>query len=70
EHPAFDVAPAGSAAPDGGLAAVARTPFHLDVFWVATDGAIGSNWWDGAPGCNWDDHTPLSIAPPTAARNG
>ena len=43
--------------------AVARTPDHLDVFWVGPDGAIATQWWDGAPGANWGgpalcDHAP------------
>jgi hypothetical protein len=41
----FGLAPAGSAVP-GAIAAVARTPGHLDVFWVARDGSVSSNWWD------------------------
>jgi hypothetical protein len=41
---AFEIAPAGSAA--GAVTAVARTPDHLDVFWVGLDGSVGSSWWD------------------------
>jgi hypothetical protein len=41
---AFEIAPAGSAA--GAVMAVARTPDHLDVFWVGPDGSVGTNWWD------------------------
>src|ERR1700722_19577023 len=26
--------------------AVARTPEHLDVFWIGRDGSVWSNWWD------------------------
>jgi|SRR5271166_950423 len=40
----FEIAPAGSA--QGAVAAVARTPDHLDPFWVGLDGSVGSNWWD------------------------
>jgi len=28
-----------------GIAAVARVPEHLDVFWVAGDGRVNSSWW-------------------------
>ena len=41
---AFEIAPAGSAV--GAVTAVARTPDHLDVFWVGLDGSVGSSWWD------------------------
>src|SRR5271168_538060 len=41
---AFEIVPAGSAA--GAVRAVARTPDHLDVFWVGLDGSVGTNWWD------------------------
>jgi hypothetical protein len=30
----------------GAVTAVARTPDHLDVFWVGLDGSVGSSWWD------------------------
>jgi hypothetical protein len=34
---------------------VARTPEHLDVFWVGADGSVGSNWWDaGANNGAWN----------------
>ena len=42
------------------IAAVGRTPNHLDVFWIGPDGAIASTWWDGAPGCGWGDHQPFT----------
>jgi hypothetical protein len=41
----FAATPAGMAAP-GAIAAVARTPDHLDVFWIHPDGSIRSTWWD------------------------
>jgi hypothetical protein len=28
------------------VAAVARTPNHLDVFWIGRDGSVWSTWWD------------------------
>jgi hypothetical protein len=70
DHTPFGIAPPGSAGAGGGLAAVARTPSHLDVFWVGADEAIGSTWWDGAPGASWGDHQPFAITPPRAARAG
>ena len=61
---AFEIAPAGSAA--GAVTAVARTPNHLDVFWVGLDGSVGSNWWDaGANNGAWN--TPFEIAPAKSA---
>src|SRR5277367_5705217 len=63
---AFEIVPAGSAA-QGAVTAVARTPNHLDVFWVGPDGSVGSNWWDaGANNGAWN--TPFEIAPAKAAQ--
>ncbi|HEX6526031.1 MAG TPA: hypothetical protein VF070_39365 [Streptosporangiaceae bacterium] len=70
DHTAFAITPPGAAGPDGGLAAVARTPNHLDVFWVGADGAIGTQWWDAAAGQGWGDHAPFAITPPGAAHPG
>jgi hypothetical protein len=67
DHQPFTLAGPGSASPTGGLAAVARTPDHLDVFWVTPDGAIGSNWWDAAPNCGWGNHSTFNIAEPGSA---
>ena len=50
---AFEIAPAKSA--QGVVTAVARTPDHLDVFWVGPDGSVGSNWWDAhANNARWN----------------
>ena len=62
---AFEIAPAGSAA--GAVTAVARTPDHLDVFWVGLDGSVGSNWWD-AHANNGAWNTPFEIAPAKSAQ--
>src|SRR5262249_37789057 len=70
DHPAFAIAPPGSAAPGSHVAAVARYPSHLDVFWTGPDGAIGTQWWDAAPGQGWADHTPFPVTPPGAAVPG
>ena len=70
DHQPFAITPPGAAQPGSGLSAVARTPAHLDVFWVGADGAIGSQWWDGAPGAGWGDHQPFAITPPGAAQPG
>jgi CotH kinase protein len=61
----FEIAPAGSA--QGAVTVVARTPNHLDVFWVGVDGSVGSNWWDvGANNGRWN--TPFEIPPGRAAQ--
>ena len=61
----FPLTPPNAAQP-GAIAAVARTPDHLDVFWVGPDGAIGSNWWDlGANNAQWNQ--PFPLTPPNAA---
>jgi hypothetical protein len=70
DHQPFGIAPGGAARAGSPVVAVARTPDHLDVFWIGPDGGIGSTWWDAAPGCNWGDHTPFGIAPPGAAGEG
>src|SRR6185436_16370815 len=43
----FWIAPPGSARTDSGLTAVAKTREHIDVFWIAPDGAIWTHWWNG-----------------------
>ena len=65
DHGAFRIAPAGSARPGSALAAVARTPDNLDVYWVTPDGAVASNWWFAAPGASWADHGWFTITPPS-----
>ncbi|MBH1938793.1 hypothetical protein I5Q34_31810 [Streptomyces sp. AV19] len=49
-------------APDTGIAAVARTSGHLDVFWAGTDGKIWSAWWDQIPGMGWYDHGAFPVS--------
>ncbi len=62
----IQIAPPGSAAFDT-VTVTARTPLHLDAFWVHTDGSVWSNWWDlNANNGNWN--TPFPIAPPGSAR--
>jgi hypothetical protein len=68
-HGPFAVTAPGVAQPGSGLAAVARVPQHLDVFWVGNDGAIWTMWADDfAPGGKWADHQPFPITSPGAAR--
>lgn len=43
--PPFSVTPAGFARPGAQVAAVARLPHHVDVFWVNQNGAVYSAWW-------------------------
>ncbi|MDT0609217.1 M64 family metallopeptidase [Streptomyces lancefieldiae] len=57
----------GVAAQRSGLAAVARTSGHLDVFWVGADGRIWSNWWGQESGNGWYDHDAFPIARGTPA---
>jgi len=43
------IAADGSAAPDGGVAAVSSDPTGLEVYWIGTDGAVrGAAWTEGA----------------------
>jgi hypothetical protein len=69
DHAPFPITPPGAARPGSPVAAVARGPDHMDVFWIGPDGAIGSTWWDAASGMNWGDHAPFPITPPGAAQS-
>jgi hypothetical protein len=42
----FPITPPGAAGWTTPLAAVARNPTHLDVFWIGPDRAVGSTAWD------------------------
>jgi hypothetical protein len=70
DHQPFPITPPAAAQQGAAVAAVARTPEHLDVFWTGPDGAIGSTYWDAAPGNGWGDHHPFPITPPGAAAQG
>jgi hypothetical protein len=64
----FNVAPPGSAA-QGPVSALARLPFHIDVFWVAPDGSVKSNWWDqNVNRAAWNQM--FNIAPAASAQVG
>ena len=45
----FPITPPHIALPSK-IAAVARAANHLDVFWIAPNGAVLTNWWDGFSG--------------------
>jgi hypothetical protein len=63
-NPFFTIA--GPASAIGPVSAVARLPYHLDIFWVAPDGSVWSAWWDqNAAGGAWN--APFSIAGPRSA---
>ena len=61
----FPIAPGGFAH-RGAVTAVARTPDHLDVFWVGADGNISTTFWH--KGQNWA--APFPIAPKGFASPG
>ena len=62
-HTPFRITGTGVLPPGGGVAAVARYPEHLDVFWADNGGAVGTHWWDGIdPGGAWDRHAPFTIS--------
>src|ERR1700739_4073335 len=53
----------------GAVTGVARTPDHLDLFWVGLDGSVASNWWDaGANNGRWN--AAFEIAPAGSAAQG
>ena len=72
-HPAFRITNSGIVPRGANVAAVARYPEHLDVFWADSRGAIGTHWWDGqASNGGWAAHpafriTDLDVVPPGAA---
>ena len=44
----------GGVAADGAtVTAIARYPFHLDLFTVGTDNRVYSAWWDEPDGLAW-----------------
>jgi hypothetical protein len=60
---------ARSTMPGGGMAVVSRLPDHLDVFWVADDGAIWSTWWNANHnGGRWN--AAFAITGPNVAPQG
>ncbi len=63
----FPVTKPGAARPDSPLAAVSRTPQRLDLFFIGTDGAVGSVVWEaGVNSDNWPEGFP--VTKPGAAR--
>ncbi|MFJ4777100.1 CAP domain-containing protein, partial [Streptomyces sp. NPDC088762] len=68
KHGSFNIAPAGSAAANSGIASVSQRDDHLDVFWVGPDGSVRSQWWDGKwDNGAWDKHGSFNIAPAGSA---
>ena len=62
KHPAFRITAPGIVPPGASVAATARHPDHLDVFWVDSDGAIETNWWDGHDSSGaWDQHSTVRV---------
>lgn len=60
---------AGSGQPGGGVAAVARMPWLLDVFYIGRDGGLWTSYWSGGAGpSSWTTReiTGPNVAPPGA----
>ncbi len=56
---------------EDGSMVVARTPQHMDVFWVHPDGSINSTWWDAnAAGGAWDPARVFAATAPGKAAGG
>ena len=71
QHAAFRISDANVVPPGGGVAAVARRPDHLDVFWADNGGALGTNWWDGnLPSGGWNQHPAFRISSPKTVPPG
>lgn len=61
----FSISPAAESN-KGRLTVLARTPTHIDVYWVGPDGSIRTVWWDqGANNANWN--ATFDIAPAGSA---
>ena len=71
EHSHWPIAPPGSARADSPITAVAKSAGHIDVFWIAPDGAVRTQWWDEySPEGQWHQHEPFNIAPPGSVAAG
>jgi hypothetical protein len=56
---------AGKVAKGSGLAAVAKTPQHLDLFWIAADGRVWTHWRNKeVENGDWGEHEARAITPP------
>lgn len=53
-----------------GMAAAARDPDQLDLFWTGSKNEIWSTWWRDAPGMSWSDHGRFRVAPVNSALAG
>ncbi|MFD8148330.1 hypothetical protein [Streptomyces sp. NPDC059708] len=64
-HPSFSITSPSAAATSSAVAAVVQRNNHLDVFWVGSNGAVRSQWWDGGGASGaWAAHGSFDIAPP------
>ena len=55
----------------GPVAVVARTPDHMDLFWVHPDGSINSTWWDAnVANGTWDPTRVFAATAPAKAVAG
>src|SRR6185312_14925954 len=71
DHGPSDVVAAGATIPGASVTTVARTPDNLDVFWVAPNGSVMTQWWVAAADGGWGEHGPaFPIAPAGSARPG
>ena len=71
DHGPSDVVAAGATIPGASVTTVARTPDNLDVFWVAPNGSVMTQWWVAATDGGWGEHGPaFPIAPAGSARPG
>jgi len=43
----FELAPAGSASPNGGIGAVHRIPGSMELWWIGGNGSIEDAFWYG-----------------------
>ena len=66
-HPPFPISQSGAARTSSPLAAVNRYTGAMDVFWIGSDGAIGTTWENPQIG-NGTWHPPFPISPTGAAR--
>ena len=65
----YDLAPAGSASPSGGITIVSRIPNSLEALWVRPNGSVRGAFWYEGEGAPWQfyDLAPAGNASPSGS---
>jgi hypothetical protein len=70
DHQPFPITSPGAARFASPVSAAARNPEQLDVFWIAPDGSVTTQWWGAGAGRGWADHQPFPVTHAGIARPG